>query len=202
MIVEKSFSQGSDEWLQARLGSVGGTGISKIITSKGERSKSREGYLLEKASEIITGKSSKPNFKTWEMQWGHDHEPEARDVFSFARDVEVEQCAMIWEDEKKQSHVSPDGYFTKEGLEIKCYQLKRFREVRKAKKLPTDHILQVQKGLAVTTWERWWFMAYFPNLKPFIIPVERDEKLIRTIKVEEALFIEDLEELVTELKES
>jgi len=202
MIIEKSFEQGSEDWLAARLKSIGGTGIQSIITSTGIPSKSRAGYLYEKASEIISGKA-KPFYPTWEMRWGKDHEPEARDLFSFLMGVEVEQCAMIWADGKKQSHISPDGRVIigkPNGLEIKCYQLKHFDAVKESKKVPTEHILQIQKGLAITEWELWWFMAYFPNLEPVIIPVERDENLIRIIKIEEALFIEDLDKLIKKLK--
>ena len=202
MIIETEFEQGTPEWHSARLGSIGGTCISQIITTTGQPSKSREGLLLQKAHEIITGKPCKPSFKTFEMQWGNDHEPEARELFSFIKGVEVDQCAIIWNDEHKRSHVSPDGLVTelKNGLEIKCYQLKHFKEVKDVKTIPTENILQVQKSLAVTGWDIWWLMFYFPGLQPNIIPVERDESLIKLIKVEEILFFEDLEKLIKELK--
>jgi len=200
MIIETAFKQGSDEWLMARLGSVGGTGVSNIITSTGNPSKSREAYLYEMASQIIT-KKSKPVFKTFEMQWGNDHEAEARELFSFLKGFEIEQCAMIWADENKNHHISPDGMIDRQaGLEIKCPQLKAHDEYLKDGILPTQYKLQVQTSLAVTGWDVWWFMSYFPEVQPLIIPVERDEKLIRTIKIEVALFLEDLEKLINRLR--
>ena len=55
MIIETDFEQGSEEWLSARRKSVGGTSLSKIITSKGERSESRDDFVIEFASRVITG---------------------------------------------------------------------------------------------------------------------------------------------------
>lgn len=201
MIIETSFKQGDPEWHEARLRSVGGTGISNIITSTGKPSKSREKFLFEKASQRITGKA-KPIYTTYEMQWGIDHEPEARDLFFLVKGIRVEECAMMWADENKENHVSPDGFNLelKEGLEIKCPQLQTHAEYLGKGVLPTEYRLQVQSSLALTDWDIWWFMSYFPGVEPLIIPVHRDEKLIAIIKDETQAFLGDLNNLVTRLK--
>lgn len=201
MIIENSFLQGDPAWHEARLKSIGGTGIKKIITSKGVQSKSREDYLIDKASQIITGKK-KTIFQTYEMAWGHEYESEARSLFEFTNEIELSQCAMIFDGENKNWHISPDGFnkALKIGFEGKCPQLKEFRNTVDGGKLPTQHILQCQSGLALTGWERWWFMSYFPGLKPFIIPVERDENLIKIIKVEIRMFLEDLNAFIEKLR--
>ena len=201
MIIENSFTQGSEEWHDARLDSIGGTDISKIITTKGKRSESREPLLIEKASQIISRKV-KPLYQTYELRWGHDNEPKAREEFEFITDIELSQCAMIFNDDKRNWHISPDGYNEekKVGWETKCPQLKEFMKTKKDNKLPTKHILQVQTSLAVTGWDSWWFMSYFPDLKPFMIEVGRDEPLIKTIKTEIIMFHNDLSILIEELK--
>lgn len=203
MIIETSFEQHDPEWFTQRLYSVGGTGVSNIITSTGKPVKEsvRENYLIEKASQRITGRA-KPLFQTYEMKWGTEHEPEARESFSFIKDIEVSECAMIFADDKKEWHISPDGIMENqmEALEIKCPQLKTHLEYLKAGTLPTAYRLQVQSSLALTGWDIWWFMSYFPGVKPLIIPVKRDEKLIQIIKDEMARFLEDLNSLVTKLK--
>ena len=201
MIIENSFKQGDPEWHDARLDSLGGTDISKIITSKGIRSTSREDFLLEKASMIISRKS-KPLYKTYEMQWGNDNEPEARRLFEFIKDIELSECAMIFNDEKRNWHISPDGYNEELeiGWETKCPQLKEFLKTKEGNKLPTAHILQVQTSLALTGWESWWFMSYFPGLKPFMIEVGRDEELIKTIKIEVRMFHNDLKKLIAKIQ--
>lgn len=201
MIVETGFEQGDTLWHEARMKSIGGTGISKIITTKGERSKSRGDYLLEKASQRLTGKT-KPIFQTYEMAWGHKYEPKSREHFELVHGIELSQCAMIFSDDKKNWHISPDGFFLdgKIGFETKCPQLKEFKKTVDGGKLPTKHILQVQASLAITGWDKWYFQSYFPGLTPFTIAVERDEDLIKIIKVEVKMFLENLEELVNNLK--
>ena len=199
MIIENSFEQGSPEWLSARMESIGGTGISKLITSKGARSKSRQDYLYSKASQRLTGKS-KSIFQTYEMSWGHEHEPDARDIFSITKGVEVKPCAMIFADDKRNWHISPDGYMEDAGLEIKCPQLKAYDKYVSGGVLPTEHILQVQSSLALTGLEYWNYMVYFPGLVPMILKIERDEDLIKIIKAEVIIFNRDLEKLITKLK--
>jgi len=201
MIIENSFKQGDTAWHEARLNSIGGTGISNIITSTGQPSKSRGKFLYEKASQRITGKA-KPIFTTYEMQWGLDHEADARDLFSLIKGFEVEECAMMWADEKKENHISPDGFNLerKEGLEIKCPQLQTHVGYLDKGVLPIAYRLQVQSSLALTGWECWQFMSYFPEIEPLIIPIHRDEKLITVIKNETERFLEDVNNLVTKLK--
>ena len=202
MLIETGFEQGSPEWHDFRIDSVGGTGLSKIITNSGGKpSESRDGYLLEKAGDIISRDPS-PNFQTWEMKWGHKYEPVARETFELVKGTTVETCAMIFFDESRTWHISPDFFNSKEryGGEIKCYQLKAFQECIEGEKLPTKHILQCQAGLALTGWDYWWFMAFFPGLQPFFYKVERDEALIRTIKIEVRLFLNDLNKLIEKLR--
>lgn len=201
MIIETGFEQGSPEWLSARMKSIGSTGISNLITTKGVRSKSRDDYLISKASKIITGRE-KTLYPTYDLKWGHEFEPESREIFEFTKGINLDQCAMIFSDDNRNWHISPDGFnLMKEvGWETKCPQLKEFMDTVNGAKLPTKHILQLQSSLALTGWRKWYFQSYFPGLKPFIIKVERDEALIRIIKAEVKIFLRDLNKLIEELK--
>jgi len=203
VIIETSFKQHDPEWFAQQLFSVGGTGVSNTVTSTGRDVKESvwENYLIEKASQRITGRA-KPIFPSYEMKWGTEHEPEAREAFSFIKDVEVSECAMIFSDEKKEWHVSPDGIMLEqeEGFEVKCPQLKNHLEYLEKKTLPGIYRLQVQSSLAITGWDTWWFMSYFPGVKPLIIPIKRDEQLIAIIKEKVAKFLYELDELVTRLR--
>ena len=202
MIIENSFEQGSDLWKEKRLKSIGGTGISKIITSKGERSKSRDDFLIDKASQILTGKK-KPLFKTYEMEWGNFYEPESRSIFEFIHGIELSQCAMIFHDEQNRWHISPDGFNDdlKVGFETKCPQLKEFKKTVDGGKLPTSHILQLQTSMALTNYKSWHFQSFFPGLKPFHVEVERNESLIKIIIAEVRIFLRDLDTLLEKLKQ-
>lgn len=201
MIIESGFEQGSEEWHKARTGNPGATGFSNIITSTGKPSASRDKYVYEIAEERLSGEKPE-SFKSYYTLRGSRLEPEARDLFSMIHSVDVEECAMIYPDDRKEYHISPDGIMPeiKQGLEIKCPALITHDKYLSDGVLPTEYRLQVQGSLMVTGYQTWWFMSYFPGLKPFIIPVERDEKLIAVLKDEMERFIDDVKSLIDRLK--
>jgi len=194
--------QGEEEWHQKRAGNPGATGISNIITSTGKPSTSREKYLYQMAEETITG-TKKKSYSNDAMQRGIDLEPEARAVFSSTKRIEVEQVGMIYADDDKRYHISPDGIMQSlgKGLEIKCPSLMVHDKYCEKGICPTEYRLQVQTSLMVTGFDSWFFMSYFPGLNPFIIEVQRDERLISVIFEEIEAFICDLDSLVARLKD-
>ena len=107
-IIIDSFDQKSPEWMAARAGNPGASSISRIITTKGEVSKSREDYLFQLAGEKITGKCEE-GFQTQAMINGTEREAAARALFEMIYGVEVRQAALVYKDEFKLFHCSPDG---------------------------------------------------------------------------------------------
>lgn len=200
MIIEQSFEQGTDAWKAARVGNPGATGFSNIVTSIGKPSKSREKYLYTIAEERIEGKKPE-SFKSYYMLRGQELEPEARKTFAMVKGIQVEQCAMVYPDERKEYHVSPDGIMQEieKGLEIKCPALITHHKYLKDGVLPSEYRVQVQGSLMVTGYKSWFFMSYFPGVTPFIIEVQRDEKLISIIREEMDSFIADLKQLIGRL---
>lgn len=201
IVIEKSFKQGSPEWDNARLGNMGATGLKRIITSKGERSESREKYMWELAEEQISGERI-DNFQTYWTKRGLRLEPEARGVFEDITGLSVETVAMIYPDDNKTHHISPDGImeYIKKGLEIKCLSLAVFDKYKEAGVLPTEFKLQIQGSLAVTGWKSWFFFLYYPELAPMLLEIKRDEPFIKIIKAETNIFLRDLKTLVERLK--
>jgi len=201
IVIERNFIQGSDDWNSARLGNMGATGLKKIITSKGDRSKSREKYMWELAEEQISGERV-DSFSTYWTKRGQRLEPEARGVFEDYTGLKAEEVAMVYPDEKKETHISPDGIMEdiKKGLEIKCLNLEVFDRLKIKGVLPTEFKLQIQSSLAVTGWESWFFFLYYPGLTPMLLEIERDEDLIKIIKAETNIFVRELNQLVERLK--
>ena len=70
--------QGSEEWLIARLGVPSASNFSKIVTTKGELSKTIRDYATELASQCFL-LEPEDSYKNADMQRGNDLEPEARD---------------------------------------------------------------------------------------------------------------------------
>lgn len=192
--------QGSPEWCQARCGNPGASGFSNIITSTGKPSSSRQKYLYKLAGEIITGEKPE-SYKSAAMQRGTELEPEAREVFEFIHGP-VQQCGLIYPDHSTDYHISPDGIMPEksEGLEIKCPTLPVAVEYLDKGCLPTEYKIQVQGSLMVTGYKAWWFMSYYPGLKPLILKIERDEALIKQIQDSVEKFCADLQKLVERLK--
>jgi len=192
--------QGSDLWQKLRVGNPGASSMDKIITSQGKRSTQRQAYLYQLAGELIIGEKAESYHNTV-MERGIELESEAREVFEFLHGP-VEQCGVIYPDERKLFHVSPDGFNSEKefGLEIKSPLLHTHCEYLDNEKIPTKYIVQVQTSLACTGWGLWYFLSYYPGLKSLIIPVERDEKIISLILEAVDEFCFDLQKLVEKLK--
>lgn len=192
--------QGNDVWHALRCGNPGASSMDKIITSQGKPSTQRQKYLYQLAGEIITD-SKTETYQNAHMSRGIELESEAREVFEFVHGP-VEQCALIYQDERRLWHVSPDGIMPdkKAGLEIKAPSLPVHVEYLDKGKLPTAYKIQVQSSMMVTGWPAWFFVSYYPGMKPLILKIVRDEALIKQIQDAVEKFCEDLQKLVNKLK--
>ena len=192
--------QRSNEWFAAICGNVGASSIDKIITTKGEPSKSRDDYMMTMAAERITGRSE-VGFTTQAMLNGIEREAEARTLFEMAHDVEVKQVGLIYKDDRKLCHCSPDGLIgDKEGFEVKNPLSKTHIKYLLAGKLPTEYFCQVQFSLYISERESWHFMSHYPGLRPLMLKVERDEAWIGKCERELNAFNAELLELVEKVK--
>lgn len=192
--------QRSDLWFSAICGNVGASQIDKIITTKGERSKSREDYMYTLAAERITGQQE-VGFTTQAMQNGIDREAEARALFEMAHNVTIQQVGLVYKDDRKLCHCSPDGLIEDHsGIEIKNPMSKTHIKYLLGGKLPTEYFCQVQFSLWVTERSVWHFLSHYPGLKPFMVEVYRDEKWIDKMAKELDEFNQELAILVETLK--
>ncbi len=190
--------QGSPAWFTARCGLPTASNFDKIITTKGERSKSRDKYLYQLAGEIIIGKPEE-TYKNEAMQRGIELEAEARGLYEFITGNIVKKVGLCVED---RCGASPDGLVGEDGsIEIKCPSLAVHVSYLIEDKLPTDYFQQVQGQLFVT--KRDWvdFISYFPEMQPLIKRVTPDVAFHEALKEELFEFCNDLENTVKKLKE-
>ena len=177
--------QGTQEWLDARLGVPTASRFSDIITAKtGVLSTSAKKY----AAELIVERKGfeSPSFMTQEMEHGIVTEAEARKWFQFRYDVDVAQVGMVTTDDGRIA-CSPDGLIRDDmGWECKCPQAKTHMMYLMAQELPDAYKQQVHGSMWVCEVDSWYFMSYCAGLEPFVIQVERDEY---TEKVGKALTI-------------
>jgi len=203
MEIIRDMEQGSDEWKAIRLGKATASCFMKIM-SKGKGSapsKTRQSYMLQLAAEILT-QQSQDSFINQYMEWGNECEPQARSMYEFNNNVDVEEVAFITLDEFVG--VSPDGLVGDNGLlEIKCpkttTQLERFL----SGEFPSTYRAQVQGQLWVS--EREWcdFVSFDPRINGsasyFEIRVKRDEGYIKLLGDEVRKFKDELDILLGHL---
>lgn len=200
MEIIKHVEQGSQEWLDMRLGKVTASKVKDVLTKgKGSApSKTAETYMMDLLAEILTGES-KPFFENDAMRWGTETEPQARSMYELQQDVEVEEVAFIKLDE--YVGVSPDGLVGEDGLvEIKCptttTQLKRAL----TDDYSADYKAQIQMQLWVSGRKWCDFVSFDPRLNcdaSFLIQrVERDEDYIKEMELKVNDFVDKLIDLV------
>ena len=188
--------QGDDEWFQAKLGVPSSSKFSDIM-AKG-KGKTRRNYLVDIASEIITGKREE-SYVSADMKRGTELEPFAREEYEFITGNNVEQIGFA-----KDNNVgcSPDGFIGKDGgLEIKCPKPSTHIETVISDVIPTKHRPQMQ-GCMMVTGRKWWdFCSYCPDISDeyqyiFIKRMARDELYIKELRHEINLFLMDLKETI------
>jgi putative phage-type endonuclease len=182
MQIIKDIEQGSQEWLQLRLGVATASNFDKIITSSGVESKTLKEYAFELASDSLLTEPE-ASFQSEAMIRGNQLEEEAKSYYSFVTDNKVEEVTFI---KKGNIGYSPDGLISDNGLvEIKCPLKKNHLKYLIDNKLPTKYKAQVQGGLYISEREYCDFISYHPLFKDekkmLVIRVERDEEFIKKL---------------------
>lgn len=199
--------QRTDEWYTKKLSVPSASNFSKIVTTKGEPSKSAKKYMYRLAVEAVSGIRSK-SYQSAAMKHGIKYEPQARAVYEWETDEPVQEVGMVYPDEQQRYLCSPDGLIgegldIKKGMEIKCPDPDTHVDYLFTGKLPTDYFTQVQGSMLVTGLDVWTFMSYYPNINiaPLIIEVERDEPFLHKLKEHLDEFVYELPGTIRRLKE-
>ena len=202
MIIIDDYEQLSDQWFKERLGNPGASNFDRIVTNvKGEPSKQATDYMYELAAETLSGFSQESHTSKW-MQRGNLLEQEARDFFEFRMDQTVRQVALIYPDEQKKYHCSPDG-LTEDGggLELKCPKPKTHIKYLLENKFPkAKYNAQVQGSLMVSGLNHWYFMSYCPGLDPFVKRVMPDNGYIAKLRTQLDRFVVELSSIIKKLR--
>lgn len=199
-MIALTIEQGSAEWFAARLGIPTASNFDKIVTSKGEPSKSAIKYLYQLAGERVSGKSEE-GFQSAAMLRGVEVEAEAREFYELIREVEVQRVGFCFYGEDRRFGCSPDSLVGEDGmLEIKCPIMSTHVGYLVENKLPTDYVQQVQGQLFVTGRKWCDFLSYYPGLKPLIVRVIRDEEFIKKLDSALVSFCEELETVVKKIQ--
>jgi hypothetical protein len=199
MIVHLDVIQGTETWFELRNGLLTASRFSDLVTSKGERSKSREGLLYQLAGERVTGRKEE-TYQSAAMSRGIEMEAKSRQAFELITGLEVQQVGLILTDDRKCG-CSPDGLVGDDsGFETKCPMIKTHVKYLLDNKLPAEYYQQVHGSMYVTGRPFWWFMSYYPGMKPLILRVEKDGEWCKKFSDEIDMFSHDLEELIKKIR--
>ena len=186
--------QGSQEWLQARLG-IPTASMYATVMAKGKGtapSLTRTTYLYKLLGERITGDPAE-NYQNHHMERGHEMEVDARNMYAFMNDVDPVLVGFI---RNVKTGASPDALIGENGLlEIKTKLPHLLLPHLLSGSVPPEHKAQVHGQIWIA--EREWcdFVAYWPNIRPLIIRVYRDDDYIRNMAHEVEMFNEELDAL-------
>ena len=148
----------------------------RIITPKtGKLSAQHRDYACELvAKQMGVWVDSPPSF--W-MERGIELEPSAIAAYEVDKGVSVDRVGFVLPDDTDAFGGSPDGLVGDDGLlEIKCPKPERVIRYHGDGTLPDDYRAQVQGLLLITDREWCDFVAWHPEMQPFVIRVEPDRK--------------------------
>jgi hypothetical protein len=184
-VIISNEEQGTEAWLQSRLGKPSASGFGKLITRTGKPSTQAEGYINQLIFEKLSGKIPE-TYKSPAMERGNELEPEARENFEFINDISVKQVGFVQNDELTYG-CSPDGLIVADngGLEIKCpLGQTMVKYMRDEQELVKAYWQQIQGSMWVTGASHWYAFAYHPETKHVQVRVERDNDYISLLAVE------------------
>ena len=190
--------QGTEAWLQLRLGKVTASRVADIMAkTKTGASASRQNYLIELALQRVTG-NIEPMYTNDAMAWGTATEPQARVDYEVKTGNFVDQIAFVEHPTIEWFGCSPDGLVGNDGLiEIKCPNSATHWATIKDGKPPNKYVIQMQTQMACTNRQWCDFVSFDPRMPErsqlFICRVERDQTMIDEIEAEIKKFLSEVE---------
>jgi len=192
MKIIKDIEQGSPEWFECRVASIGGSAINEVAASGG---KMRAGRLDIMAGELLSGVKHKGRwFK--DADRGHKYEPVAIAAYEALKMVEVERVGVVLHD-LPHRHYSPDGLLPDRIVEVKTRHPNTFQNAVIDGHFPMNERRQIQWGLWVCEKDRCDRIQYCPEMENrgerslWVEAIYRDEKMIKDLTSAADRFIRD-----------
>lgn len=178
MKVYDELVQGSDEWLNLRLGKFGSTDANTVsVNGAGLKT-----LVYKKIAEITSGQFEN-NFVNADMERGTRLESEAREIYELTTGNEVKEIGY-WELSEYVAG-SPDGIVGEKGMiEVKCPRDYKYIKFIADKKIEKKYDFQMQHLMYISDREWCDYIIYSENIGDIIITrVYRDEEKIDKIKI-------------------
>lgn len=188
-MIIKEAKQGSELWLEDKLGVLSGTKLKKIVTAKKmELAAPHVATIYELIDESITGIQSDDVFVSKAMARGNALEPLARVEYIKKTGNEIIETGLCLSDSNENHGCSPDGWTMGYigGIEIKCPGGANHLKYIMDNILPSEHKLQFVNYFLVNEKLEWLdFVSYRPEFYPNPIFIKR----ITRVELEEEISI-------------
>lgn len=203
----EDMEQGSDEWVQIRLGVPTASNFRIMMASgkDGEDSQTRARLMRQLAGEILTGRPAEGKIRTAAMERGVEMEPAARAYYERTRFVNVKRVGFIRRRLPSGGWVgcSPDGLVTeRKVLEIKTMAPDLLIErLEKGAGMPSEHRAQCQGTLWVGDLEEIDLLLFYEGMP--VCPqftIYRDETFIKQISNAVEIFEFETRRLVEKIR--
>lgn len=196
--------QRTPEWFAIRCGKATASRIADITArTKSGYSASRANYAAQLVAERLTGVPA-DSFSNAAMQWGVDHEPEAREAYCRHQLCAVEEIAFVEHPSIAMSGASPDGLIGDDGMvELKCPNTATHIDTLLGGGFADKYVKQALWQMACTGRTYCDLASYDPRLpesmRLFVQRVPRDDAAIATLEAEVVSFLGEVEDTVAQL---
>jgi putative phage-type endonuclease len=198
-------TQGTLEWRQARVGSLGASRVHDAVArTRSGWAASRAGVLSDIVCERLTDAPVEV-FVTEAMRRGSALEPDARAAYAFQRDVDVELVGLVQHPRIAGTHASPDGLVGSGGLvEIKCPATNVHLATLLTGTMPKRYITQCLWQLACTG-RAWCDLVSYDDRLPeplrlHVTRIERDDERIGELEAMVVEFLAEVDATIEQLR--
>ena len=188
-------TQGSPEWVEARLKIPTASQFGRIITpAKLGYSSAANGYMAELLAEWVTGFPVEKG-STQAMDRGTGMEEEARAWYEMQNDCEVTLAGFLLSADKRCGG-SPDGFVGEDGgVDFKCPLIHTHIGYLIAPGTLSDHYRAQMQGYLYITGRAWWdIVSYHPTLPKVQERIECDADFQAALEKHIGRFLAELEQ--------
>jgi putative phage-type endonuclease len=198
--------QGTDAWLQVRLGKATASRMADITArTKTGWGASRANYAAQLVCERLTG-LPQDSFTNAAMQWGKDHEDEARAAYQIHALCEVREIGFADHPTIPMAGASPDGLVAESGLvEFKCPNTATHLQTLLGQGFGDKYVKQALWQMACLPGREWCdLVSYDPRLpesmRLFVQRIERDDAAVASLEAHVIDFLGEVDETVAQLR--
>jgi len=189
-------NQNTDEWLELRRGKFTASTFKDLFM--GAKTAGYEKAIYQPVFEKLTNESPE-SFSSSYMQRGHELEPLAVEHYEMETFTETKPGGF-WS-MGEWLGASPDRLIDDDGLlEIKSPAFNTQINYLLKGTLPKIYHWQVHGQLYITNRQYCDFIAYHPKLKPLIIRIDRDEKIIDELELKLTESIKKAKDIFNRIK--